>query len=78
MGVNKPWESGGVIPLPKNKAYRLDMGDIRMLVITILLIGAMIGGFAKFNDKENKKNLWIMVTFVIVGMYLLGGILNPR
>ena len=49
-----------------------------MLVITILLIGAMIGGFAKFNDKENKKNLWIMVTFVIVGMYLLGGILNPR
>ena len=49
-----------------------------MLVISILLIGAMIGGFAKFNDKENKKNLWIMVTFVIVGMYLLGGILNPR
>ena len=47
-----------------------------MLAISILLIGAMIGGFAKFNDKGNKKNLWIMVTSVIVGMYLLGHLLN--
>ena len=47
-----------------------------MLAISILLIGAMIGGFARFNDKENKKNLWIMVTSVIVGIYLLGNLLN--
>ena len=47
-----------------------------MLVLSILLIGAMIGGFAKFNDKENKKNLWIMVSSVIVDMYLLGKLLN--
>ena len=67
-----------VIPLLENKAYGSDMGDIRMLVISILIIGAMIGGFAKFNDKESKKNLWIMVTSVIVGVYLLGRIINPR
>ena len=67
---------GLVIPLLENKAYGSDMGDIRMLVISILIIGAMIGGFAKFNDKGNKKNLWIMVTSVIVGMYLLGHLLN--
>jgi hypothetical protein len=52
------------------------MGDIPMLAISILLIGAMIGGFAKYNSKKNKKDLWTMVSAVIVGIYLLGRLLN--
>jgi hypothetical protein len=52
------------------------MGDIPMLAISILLIGAMIGGFAKYNSEKDKMNLWTTVFAVIVGVYLLGRLLN--
>ena len=47
-----------------------------MLAISILFIGAMIGGFANFNTEKSKKHLWATVTAVIVGIYLLGRLLN--
>ena len=67
---------GLVIPLPANKAYGVGIMDIFGVAVTILILVAMVGGFAKSNSKEDKENIWKFFIVVIGGLFVLGLLFN--
>jgi hypothetical protein len=52
------------------------MPDIFGIAVTILILGAMFGGFAKSNSKEDKESIWKIFIVVIAGLFVFGLLFN--
>jgi hypothetical protein len=54
------------------------MSDLVAIAVTILFLGAMLGGFSKYYSEEDRDNLWAWIIGIVVGLFLLGLILNDN